>query len=255
MITQTLNPDEDPFERYKRFGERNQERENKIQESHGKCPKHPEEWIWPECPECVKEKAAEQKRLKEAYDRKYLHDNIETLMRESGVSRRNTGYTLRDMRPNQMNFISAYIKRNTKSETVVLVGNPGVGKTVMSSVIARELILAGEKVKFIKLSDLFCELKKEFDNKPEISIMDDCKNADWLILDDIGAERVTDWMIQEFYSLVAHRYDEMKPTVYTTNLTVEKIGKLYDPRIASRLQGEIIKMGGKDRRNDHATSD
>lgn len=69
--------------------------------------------------------------------------------------------------------------------------------------------------------------------------MDRCKFTSLLILDDLGAQRNTDWALEQLDSLIDHRYVCEKLTIFTTNLT----SKQLPARIASRLnEGECIKL-------------
>lgn len=70
----------------------------------------------------------------------------------------------------------------------------------------------------------------------------------FLVLDDLGAEKATDWTGQSLYVLVSGRINACLPTVVTSNLT---LGELHDsdPRLASRLGGmAYLELPGKDRR-------
>jgi DNA replication protein DnaC len=71
-----------------------------------------------------------------------------------------------------------------------------------------------------------------------------------LILDDIGSEKTTDWVI-ETLGLIINRYYEMENYIFiTSNLNLEELQQRYGDRIASRIAEmcEIIKLEGEDRR-------
>ena len=70
-----------------------------------------------------------------------------------------------------------------------------------------------------------------------------------VLLDDLGAEKTTDFVLQELYRLISRRELWGKPTLFTTNLDLDTLGKKLDDRIASRLAGGIVlEFGGKDHR-------
>ena len=75
-------------------------------------------------------------------------------------------------------------------------------------------------------------------------------NVGLLVLDDLGAEKTSDWSRQVFYLLLDRRYREMKQTIITTNLSLEQIAETFDDRVASRLceMGVTIELKGKDKR-------
>ena len=69
-------------------------------------------------------------------------------------------------------------------------------------------------------------------------------------MDDMGAEKTTDWSMSTLYVLIDKRYSEMMPTIITSNLTVAEVADKVGDRIASRIAGmcKVIELKGKDRR-------
>jgi len=74
------------------------------------------------------------------------------------------------------------------------------------------------------------------------------------VLDDLGAEKTSDWTGQSIYTLISRRINDCKPTIVTSNLSLSEIDAV-DPRRASRLGGMVYyKMTGHDRRLDAVSS-
>lgn len=70
-----------------------------------------------------------------------------------------------------------------------------------------------------------------------------------LLLDDLGVEKVTPFVLQDLYMILAEREEWDRPTLMTTNLTLDQVAAQFDDRIASRLAGgHVIYFGGEDRR-------
>jgi DNA replication protein DnaC len=77
-----------------------------------------------------------------------------------------------------------------------------------------------------------------------------CQRAGLLVLDDLGAEKGSDFLLERVYAIVNHRYSWERPTIVTTNLDLEQMGALW-PRMASRLcSGVVVSLAGKDKRLD-----
>jgi DNA replication protein DnaC len=94
---------------------------------------------------------------------------------------------------------------------------------------------------------------KSYTGPSESYFIQQCIEAYVLVLDDIGVEMSTDWAYQMLYLIIGERYNEMRPTIITSNLSLQKLGdKFQDTRIPSRIegmcQGHIYKMQGKDYR-------
>ena len=80
----------------------------------------------------------------------------------------------------------------------------------------------------------------------ELEIMKRYSDVGLLLIDDLGAEKKTDWSLSAFYSILSNRINYMKYTIVTTNLSLEELHK-WEPRIASRLGSfQVINLTGKD---------
>lgn len=77
-----------------------------------------------------------------------------------------------------------------------------------------------------------------------------CRKCDLLVLDDFGAERVTDFVLEELERIVDWRYRAMKPTAVATNLSLKEISGKYGQRAMSRWVQSCLLVGvtGDDRR-------
>jgi DNA replication protein DnaC len=70
----------------------------------------------------------------------------------------------------------------------------------------------------------------------------------YMVLDDLGAEKMTDWSVSSLYVVLSGRYNANRPTIVTSNLTLAQIAE-WEPRIASRLGGMcVVQLDGKDKR-------
>lgn len=105
-------------------------------------------------------------------------------------------------------------------------------------------------VQFLPAVELFYELKQTFEDgsqTTESDIITKYVVKDLLVIDDIGAEKISEWSRQTFYLLVDRRYRDCKQTIYTSNLSLEQLKNVVDDRIASRLSTcELIELKGED---------
>lgn len=105
---------------------------------------------------------------------------------------------------------------------------------------------------FLPSVEFFLQLKNSFnkDGISEMDIVNKYSDVSFLIIDDIGAEKVSDWSRQMFYTLIDRRYRDMKQTVITSNMDLEELANLIDGRISSRIveMGEVVKLEGDDAR-------
>ena len=109
------------------------------------------------------------------------------------------------------------------------------------------------KPRFLSAVEFFLELKASFNAsslEDEKSVLEKYARPHVLLIDDVGAEKITDWSRQMFYTLIDRRYVNMRPTIITSNLNMNEFAEKFDDRVASRIadKGEVITLKGKDRR-------
>jgi DNA replication protein DnaC len=83
-------------------------------------------------------------------------------------------------------------------------------------------------------------------------VSEECCTCDLLILDDLGHEKTSDFILQEFRRIIDRRYREMLPIAIATNLTKEELLDKYEEHTYSRWLGScrIVEIGGRDYRRD-----
>lgn len=103
---------------------------------------------------------------------------------------------------------------------VLLYGNFGTGKSFLAANIANAVIDQGFTALMINIIDLIGRVK-DFDTSD--SAIDEIATVNLLIIDDIGAERSTEFSLEQVYRIINTRYQSELPTVFTTNLSLDEI--------------------------------
>lgn len=133
-------------------------------------------------------------------------------------------------------------------------GNVGAGKTHTATALANELM---EKqmveVLFLSMPETVSRVKKTFDSPLktiDASLFDKMKEVELLVIDDLGVEKLSDWLESEMYQIVDYRWKNQKPMIITSNQSLDDLYKHYKPQIASRIWSccKAIKFADKDRR-------
>ncbi len=149
-------------------------------------------------------------------------------------------------------FAEEFGSPDAAAKNLLLVGGSGIGKTHLSTAIARRVIERGYDVLYNSAVGMLSDFEAlrfgtgmaEGDGA-NVSRYTEC---DLLILDDLGTEVVNQFSLSCLYHVVNTRLNKDLPTIISSNLTPVEISKTYTDRIASRLFGEyrILLFRGKD---------
>lgn len=135
--------------------------------------------------------------------------------------------------------------------SLLIAGPTGTGKTHQAYGAVRSLLVAGVRLRWeaTTAADLYASLRPRQGHDPErtLSTLGRCP---LLILDDLGAAKSSEWTEELTYRLVNRRYNDMLPTLITTNLRITDLRDAVGDRVASRLAEMTTRviLGGTDRR-------
>jgi len=133
-----------------------------------------------------------------------------------------------------------YVKtfKEWNGESLMLWGEPGNGKTHLAAAIVNELSKKGYIVVFQSVPELLQRIRSTFnsENKEnETQIMRALLECDLLILDDIGAEKTTEWVEEKLFNIIDGRYRKELPTLYTSNLEPKELKNQVGKRSYDRM--------------------
>ena len=157
-----------------------------------------------------------------------------------------------------IDYVSALVDDDRDPQRGYLFhGLPGTGKSLLACIILNELILHRVRQgRFLNLSlKYFQQLKDTYSTTSEQygrswQIIDELCTLPYLVVDDFGVQRGTDWELEMLHDLVDARYGEERFTVVTTNQPLDEISQLSGGRIYSRLveMCYLVDMNGEDYR-------
>ncbi len=117
---------------------------------------------------------------------------------------------------------------------LLLMGNPGCGKTHLAAAIANEAVYRHFKTLFTIVPDLLDHLRASYAPDSPVRYderIESIRTIYLLIMDDLGTEQASPWAGEKLYQIINYRYNHRLPTVITTNRDLEDI----EPRIQSRI--------------------
>jgi len=224
-----------------------------LQKKYGK----PGEWYYHPCtPEC------EKKNDRREWELMRREARVTTLRERSGLSKRMKGYALDNFNhglskstekafAKVMDYIMNWQENREAGRGLYFCGDVGTGKTHLAVAVMNELMTRK------RVPSLFVTVPEFLDNLREAYMipgrdldewMDTVKNADLLVLDDLGSERPTEWVRERLFVIVNHRYREALPTLFTSNIGPKDLASQLGERTASRIIAmcDWISLEGED---------
>lgn len=139
-------------------------------------------------------------------------------------------------------------------DNLLFTGAPGLGKTFLSSCIARVVSENGFSVVYDTAVSVFARFEEQKfarDSEDGRQARDETRrylNCDLLILDDLGSELTTPFVQSALYTLINTRLQTGLRTVISTNLSMAELHRRYSLPVASRLDGEyhVLRFYGED---------
>ena len=123
------------------------------------------------------------------------------------------------------------------SESLLFMGNTGIGKTHLSLAIVYELLNKGFDVIYGSAYNLFSAMENEHFNLRSDKSYTAAVECDLLVIDDLGGEFVSPYIQSLLYNIVNTRLLASRPTIISTNLSMAEIENRYTPRVSSRFLG------------------
>jgi DNA replication protein DnaC len=135
-----------------------------------------------------------------------------------------------------------------------IFGDVGTGKTSLAMLVSKEAIQRGYSVAIYSVPRLLGHIRATYDSggaeQSYASLFEQLASVDLLHLDDLGAEKQTDWVLEQLYSLVNERYERERSIVLTTNVELKALEEQIGERTVSRLteMTEQVPLFGADLR-------
>ena len=136
-----------------------------------------------------------------------------------------------------------------------LMCDTGTGKTTLAMLISKQVLAGGRAVAIYSLPKLLARIRRTYDAEPGgesyLALFEQLTSVDLLHIDDLGAEKRSDWVLEQLYALINERYEAQRSILVTTNLDQAALEDQIGPRTVSRLVeicGDRLPLFGDDKR-------
>lgn len=223
--------------------------QNKIIEFNKKtrqceCGKIVASWV-SICDDCIKKEKEELKRKDLESMEAYKTENFKEFCKACGIPEL---------------FIDVPQADKLLTDSLFVTGDFGTGKTYKAISILKGYIqglpsdcfvsrsIISSKAFFITAPELLLKIRANIES--EENIVNQLSSIELLVIDDLGAEKTSEWVLQTFYIILNRRYSDKLQTIITSNLSLDELREKLGDRIASRIAGmcKIIQLHGKDKR-------
>ena len=141
-------------------------------------------------------------------------------------------------------YSSNFKKCKSEGLGLLIYGEPGNGKTYLSSCIANSLLENMIPTICVSVNGLLSRIQETYNKwgkEAESDIIKNLCNADLLIIDDLGTEKKSEWSKSMIYNIIDNRYRSNLPLIITSNLNINPstpngiLTELYDRRTEDRI--------------------
>ena len=152
-------------------------------------------------------------------------------------------------------YVDAVDERLDAGRGLWLMGDVGTGKTTLAMLVSKAAVEAGRTVAIYSLPRLLARIRRTYDadsgEDSYLEFFNRLTSVDLLHLDDLGAEKRSDWVLEQLYAIVDERYESERAMVVTSNLDYEALTDQIGTRVVSRLTEmcEELPMWGSDMRD------
>lgn len=134
------------------------------------------------------------------------------------------------------------------NKSVYIHGHCGAGKTLLACIIANERAYFGKTSFFANVPDILEDLRDTSPDKGEdrFTLTKKMKDTACLIVDDLGAEKPSDWTCETLFRIFNHRYNNESQTIITSNFSIAELQKrlnfIAGERIVRRIRDTCIEI-------------
>lgn len=221
------------------------------------CPRHGESKrtvpsifsrTLPKCAECIREEEEEEERVRQASEARKRAELIRKRLESSGIPSRYMNLSWDDFDKNQgkdaesvyrmlRDYSQNFVPVLESGKCLLLCGCTGTGKTMLSCLVARDVIASGHTARYSTASRIFDEYKETFskEGRKKSDVVNSYILPSLLVIDEVGLQYGSETEKLIISEIIGCRYDEMRPTIFISNFDASGVLGFLGERVMSRL--------------------
>ena len=220
--------------------------------------------VWTKCPTCCEEEEQRERdeaaaKEREARNRAWLERLGHAQIPERFADRTLDNYIVTDPRQQHaLDFCRRYADEFDEvvrtGRSAIFVGGPGTGKTHLAIGVAHQVLKNGRAAIFLTVQRAIRRIKDTWNrgsSETESQTVRALTYPDLLILDEVGIQHGSETERHLLFDVLNERYENNKPTIYLSNLTIEEVKPFLGERVFSRMReggGEVVPFSWGDYR-------
>lgn len=204
--------------------------------------------VWTQCPQCTAEREAKEEAERRAKEERERQQRLEAVLDCAGIPARFRGRTLDTWvaeTPEQQRalavarrFVENWDEHQRQGTSLVFSGRPGTGKSHLAIAIAQAL-LGRTTVLYAGTLDIIRMIRATWGRdsaKSEAEVLDSLAKVGLLIMDEVGVQYGTEGEKVLLFDVINRRYQDVRPTIYLTNLDAAGLREYLGDRAFDRLR-------------------
>ncbi len=132
---------------------------------------------------------------------------------------------------------------NTSKKGLFICGPSGCGKSTLAGFLTRSLAKQGYHLGYVHCPTYLIDLKNSFNEFGNDNNIEELRNVDYLVIDDLGGENVTGWSRDEVLAAVlTYRNQNKKITLFTSQYTQDDLIKIYTLKKDAREKIKVERL-------------